>query len=77
MTGPADPALYTPPTYERTAHLEALATGAKPLSFGDVRALWATYCEGCDDAGVPPTLVEFGQWMAGTPPFERPADLVW
>lgn len=64
-------------TYAPTPRLQGLREGVIGLTRDDVLALYAEFVQGSLDAGVYPTLIDFGNWLAGTEPFETPADVVW
>jgi len=71
--------LYEFSTYRRTDRLERLADGTEPLTAVDVRALYDEYLHGSMDAGVAPTLCDFGNWLAAAGDYAacRPADVIW
>jgi hypothetical protein len=74
--------LYEYATYAATDRLAALRDSRIPLTEQDVLDLFTTYCGGCENAGMPPTLTDFGEWVVGkriTHNYRdvEPAEVVW
>lgn len=66
-------------TYAPTPRLERLRDGSEAMTANDAAILFAMFVEGSADSGVPPTMLDFGQWVSGTGAFDgcEPADVMW
>ena len=71
--------LYKPTTWAPTERLDRLKESDEALTKDDVEVLFAVYCEGCENAGVKPDLVDFGSWLAGANEYREVgfAEVVW